>query len=364
MVRIVHLLDTDAGFQTRRAVECLKGDAGQSFTAVQRTIGRGGTWRNAAIALAALRRDAVAGIDICHAWGTRPLGVAALAGPRRIVYSPALFPTRRAIRWLRAAMNYRDIQVVCPTATLHRQMIQHGVDRQRCHLIRPGVDFARVRGRRNPELRYQLGIADADHAILLPGESSWENSHDLSAAAVSILNCLDPRFRILLWGRGQRTAAVKRLALRLAQPEMVVSASDMLRPSVEFEELLPAADLALVTAQRPVSTLEISLCMAAAIPIVAAVWPTASELLEDRHTALMTPPNSPRALARRILDALENEHLRWSIGDMARTEAYEYCSLTRFAGQYRDLYRQFASGGRVEISPPLPGPGSRFHGRA
>jgi hypothetical protein len=49
---------------------------------------------------------------------------------------------------------------------------------------------------------------------------------------------------------------------------------------------------------------------------------------------------------------------------MARTEAYEYFSLTRFQAQHRTLYKQLAGGQRVELPQTAPGAGLRFHGRA
>ena len=93
--------------------------------------------------------------------------------------------------------------------------------------------------------------------------------------------------------------------------------------------------------------------MAAALPIVATVTHTAAELLEDRHTALMTAPGKPRHFARRALDLIEDSTLQWTLSDMARTEAYEFFSLTRFLDQHRALYQQVISGGRMIHSSPV-----------
>ena len=70
------------------------------------------------------------------------------------------------------------------------------------------------------------------------------------------------------------------------------------------------------------------------------------------------------AAARRVLDLLEDSSVQWSIADMARTEAYEYFSFTRFVNQFRTLYRQLAKGEKVEVPEQGPGAGLRFHGRA
>jgi hypothetical protein len=143
---------------------------------------------------------------------------------------------------------------------------------------------------------------------------------------------------------------------------MLSVAQKRLRRPVEFEELLPAADAVLVTATGPVATLPIAICMAAALPIVSTVTATVAELLEDRHTALMTA-QSPRAIARRAMDFMEDPSLQWTLCDMARTEAYEYFAFTRFVNQFRAVYRQTVDGDRVEVPQPGPGAGLRFHGR-
>jgi hypothetical protein len=71
----------------------------------------------------------------------------------------------------------------------------------------------------------------------------------------------------------------------------------------------------------------------------------------------------PRQIARRALDLIEDPQLQWQLADMARTEAYEYFSFTRFVNQFRAAYRQMAAGERVEVPQDAPGAGLRFHGR-
>ena len=123
-------------------------------------------------------------------------------------------------------------------------------------------------------------------------------------------------------------------------------------------------DVAMVTARGLVPTLPISIAMAAGVPIISAVTYTTSELLEDRHTALMVPSPNPKILAKRVTELYDDAQLQWSISDMARTEAYEYFPLTKFISQYRGVYRQVAAGQPIEPPEQAAGAGLRFHGRA
>jgi glycosyltransferase involved in cell wall biosynthesis len=342
MIRLLHLHDRDADFQTRRAVEQLGGNLGREFESTALPMPAGGALGKLARAVFRLRRTG-AHTDILHAWGMRALSAAALGPIERIVFTPTEFPTRRQVKWLRAIMTYRNAQVICPTATIERQLIGRGIPEAKVHLVRPGVDFALVRKRRDPQLRAALGFADQHQVLLAVGESTRHANHAQAVWASAILNVADRNTRLLLWGRGPMARRAAEFASKLAEPELVVLAQSKLGRRMEFEDLLPAADMLLISATGPVATLPIAIAMAAALPIISTVTPTAAELLEDRHTALMTPPAVPRLLAQRILHMRADSSLQWSLADRARTEAYDYFPLTRFLQQMQEIYGKIAA---------------------
>jgi glycosyltransferase involved in cell wall biosynthesis len=363
MIRLLHVCPADADYQTSRAVGHLARALGPGFDAGVKTIGRGGDFGNVATAAIRLRRRA-ADADLVHAWGIPALSAIAMAPFRHVLFTPTTFPTRRQIGWLRAIMHYRDVHVISPTATLRRRLLERGVPAERTHLIRPGVEFARIKRRRDRQLRAHLGFDDSHHVLLAPGESTRDADHHQSTWAAAILNVLDKRTRLLVWGRGPMAPSVKRFSQKLHQPELVTLAQDRLARPIDFEDLLPASDAVVVSATGPVPVLAICTAMAAGLPIAATVTPTVAELLEDRHTALMTRPGVPRKLAERIMELRRDTRAQWSLSDMARTEAYEYFSLTRFLEQHRTVYRQASAGMRVEVPAQTAGAGLRFHGRA
>jgi glycosyltransferase involved in cell wall biosynthesis len=131
---------------------------------------------------------------------------------------------------------------------------------------------------------------------------------------------------------------------RLKQPNLVKVAETPGSDPIRFEDLLPAADVCLVTASGAAPTLPIATVMAAGVPIVSTVTYMLAELLEDRHTALMVPRPSPRALVQRVLDLREDPTLRAKLIDTARAEAYEHFSMTRMLDEYR---RSFEAGERM-----------------
>lgn len=361
MIRVLHLLSSDSDFQTRRTHACLRRDIGAEFSIETRTIGRGCHWRDWPSSVFNLRKHPA---DIVHAWGVPALTAAAFAGAGRIFFSPTAFAGPRAVRWVASVMGYRNVHLLCATTTQRRVAVERGVPLARTHLIRPGVEFSRISRRRDDVLRASLGLQPDDFVLLAPGESTRAAAHEEAVWACGILNVLDRHYKLLLWGRGPRAHNAVTLGQRLNQTNMVKVGELQRRSTIEPEALLAASDACLVTAKGPIATLPIAICMAAALPIVSAVTYSVAELLEDRHTALMVPHRSPRLLAQRVLDLRADASLQWSIADMARTEAYEYFSLTRMLNQYRTVYRQLASDQPVEVPEQATGAGLRFMGHA
>jgi glycosyltransferase involved in cell wall biosynthesis len=363
MIRVLQLMEAHPDHQTEVGRGQLARDASGTFQTQARTIGRGGDYRNPFAAIVGLRRS-VDRFDVVHAWGSQALTVASLGAVAPIVYSPSGYPGLQSVRWIRSVVGVRDVQIIVPTDTMRRAFVTRGVPADRCHIVRPGVDFASINRRRDAKLREALGFGPNDYVILAPGESTRAAAHRLAVWTVAILHVLDSRYRLLLWGRGPLAEQSRRLARQTRLCGLLELAERRLGRPVAAEELLAATDAVLITATGPVSTHPVSVCMAAGLPIVALVTPTLSELLEDRHTALMVGKPAPRLLAQRVLDLRSDTGLQWTISDMARTEAYEYFSRTRYLNQFRAVYRQVASGEKVEVPQQPPGAGLRFHGRA
>jgi glycosyltransferase involved in cell wall biosynthesis len=359
MIRLLHMVDAAADFQTERGVMQLAMGLREDFQTEVKTIGAAGDWPSTVSASRQMRR--IGGFDVVHAWGSKALTAAVMGGRRPVVYSPAPDLQKPGARWLSAITQYRDIEVVSPSATLRNALLRSGISPQKCHVIRPGVDFGRIK-RRNPQMREALGLTKDDLVLLASGESTRGANHRLAAWAAAILGAMDERWKLILWGRGPEAQRVKQFAQRVYRGTMLVVAEDSPR-GVEYDDLLSACDLVLNTAKGSVATLPLAMAMAAAVPIVSTVTYAVGELLEDHHNSLLVPKPSARLLAQRTLELNDDSGLKWRLTDMARTEAYDYFSLTRFLEQWKEVYRQVAAGESVEVVERA-GAGARFHGRA
>jgi len=182
-----------------------------------------------------------------------------------------------------------------------------------------------------------MGFSESDFVVLAPGESTPVANHRAAVHAVSILHVLDRSYRILLWGRGRDAPQMTWLARRLRQPSLVTLADRALGRSVDFEDLLAAADLALVTASAAAPTAPLAVCMAAGLPIAAAESTATSELLHDAKNAALVP-SRPRLLAKRVLELREDRVQATRLGRTAREDARRRFDPVRFVGEYQKLY--------------------------
>lgn len=340
MIRVLHLASQCGDFQTDQTASLLQGGLDGDLSIQTRRIGNGAHYRHPISAGWALRRER---FDVLHAWDAPGLTAAAIAGNAPILFSPSQFPTRPSLKWLRAVIRYRDVSIVSSSAAQQRAFAPLELPTERCVLIRPGVDGATPAAAQRSSLRTALGFNDDDHVHLCPGESTRAANHVLAIWVVAILHVLDPRHKVLLWGRGTQAESTARLSIRLHQPDLCTLAETKLGRPIEFSELTAAADTVLHTATGSAPTFPLAICMAAGLPIVSVPTSAVSEILEDRRNAIVMPAAAPRPLAQRILELREDQPLQHSIAAQARIDAEELFAPLRYLDQFRAIYFQLGA---------------------
>jgi glycosyltransferase involved in cell wall biosynthesis len=348
MPRVLHLLGPSADAQTLRLHETLVARLGPDFPSETRTIGNGHDHRNPVAAAVGLRR---ASADLIVAWGLTALAAAAMARPTaKVVFAPDRFLGPRSLRWARTLLDLCDGPMICPTDAQRQSAIRRGITHERSVVIRPGADFGRLRRSTDERrsLRALLGFSESDYVLFAPGESTADAGHERVVWTCGVLHILDPTYKIVLQGSGDRTATAVRLARKLRQSDMLADARAKLGRPVTTEELLAAADACVLVPTGVVPTLPIVASMAAGVPFIASVTYVMSELLEDRHTALMVGTDAPKALARRVMDLRADPTLAARVADTARAEAYELHTQMKMVNRYRRVFRQVADGRAVD----------------
>ncbi len=335
---VLLLLNTEPNFQTRKTVDLIRREIGSNFQLTVRSLGRGGDFRSVADAALHLRTEP---FDLVHAWGIPGVNVAALVSAKPILFSATKFPSRKSINWIGFISRYRNVHFVASSNSEMNFAIRHGLASSQCHFIPPAAESKYPSYSRNDELRTKLGFSPEDFVLIAPGESTLDSAHSEAVWATGILNVLDPRYHLLLWGRGDHAASAARLADRLRQSSMIKVGASILGRDCEFEDLLPAADACLITSTDPSPSLVIATCMKSGPAIVSIANPTTREMLSDNQTALLVEERSPRLIAQRVLDLRDNPTSAQTLKVVASTEAEQKFNEQATITHFRQLYSQF-----------------------
>jgi glycosyltransferase involved in cell wall biosynthesis len=337
MPRVLHLHPHVCDFQTSRCLEMLANNLRGKFEMASQSLGPGGDLRNLPEAIVRLRYDPRRQTHIAHAWGAAELVAAAAGGFERIIFSPQGMIPPRWRRWVDRVLRRGTIKVICPTRWARDAFVSRGAPAGRCRVIAPAIDSARMNGV-DRSLRERLGIGDSEIALLAPGESVREAGHGSSTWTAAMLNVLDPKWRLLAWGRGPMVESLRRFGRVNDLANLVVVAEERLGVAIDFERLAPAADAAVVFSEPSAPVLPVAVCMAAGVPIIASETAELREFLSDNTTAVLDADSNPRRVAQRMLKLIADEKLRSVISQNAKKEAAERFSVERFIGGWRDVY--------------------------
>jgi len=286
MIHVLHLLDSEADFQTRYCANMVARKFAPAFHFTQLTVGCGGDLPRRLNAIRLLNRSDKQ-FDILHTWGSKALGIAGMGWSRGLVHTPApecdkAIPHGGYIRVVRAA---------------------------------PGVEY-----KAGVNLREQLGFVASDFVVIAPGESTEAAAHDLALWSVLLCHELDESFKLLIWGRGNQSAKVTRFASALRRGRALCVAESALGKQVEFDSIVSSADLALLTARPNAAKLGPALCMAAGLPTIRLTTPT------------------PRAAAQQILEMRNQPKLLEEARRASLRTAAEQYSVEKFLETYRSAY--------------------------
>ncbi|GMU84700.1 MAG: hypothetical protein AMXMBFR47_45690 [Planctomycetota bacterium] len=218
--------------------------------------------------------------------------------------------------------------------------VGHGAAPGDIAVIRPWVDYARIRRDDRARVRAQLGLTDGDRAaLLLPPLCPELGTYESSWAAL-VVERVRPELKIIAPGGYPEASRLERLADAVDRTRSLLVASETL----ELPELLVASDVALLAPPADCPHRPIAWALAAGCPIVATATHATCELLAHEVNARLCRECAPRFIARRLLEALEAPDAGRNLVAHGRRQAYALFSRQRMIEQYARVYENARAG--------------------
>lgn len=391
-MRITHLMDAAGSQATGTTLALLAESLGRLGHTLQKVLLLGGSSLQQEACAAGVSDATVVGVprghallgwpavtralrqtgeaDIIHCWSPGAFAFASLA--RRSTHRVLTMttpPSPETVRWLRVlctaggSSGPRGV-ILTTTATIRHTLISGGVPVEMVHVLRPGLDMGRTSRVDRASLRESWGVeseqtrvvallsdppgdADALYATMAVGLAQESYS---TSGGVSLLMLVHPDQR-----QRRRAESIHR---HLGRSGLLVVEPRLSQPW----EVLPACDAALAL-RGSGEGLSLLWAMASNVPIVGEATYGISEIVEDRHSALLVKPGVRQALSTRIRQLTDDRQLAWKLRDTARHEAYSYFSRLRYCQSLESVYEQIVASRPVEIPVMQSTGGLRFTGR-
>jgi starch synthase (maltosyl-transferring) len=202
-------------------------------------------------------------------------------------------------------------------------------------VIPNGVDAARIAEAPRADLT-QFGIPPASRTLLFVGRLDPQKGPFVLLAAVKDLLPRHPELQVLMVGDGPLRENLRAWVVK----ENLQSRIHFAGRRNDVPSLLRAADLFVLPSLwegLPNVVLE---AMAAGIPTVASRVEGISDLLVDRRTGLIVPPNSPPDLGEAIEEILADPQHALQMSRDAKHIVQERFTWQSVVGQYEQIYNE------------------------
>jgi glycosyltransferase involved in cell wall biosynthesis len=258
---------------------------------------------------------------------------------------------------LRASDRYRlsrELEAHCMRAAdlvvtlgeaMRDEIIARGVPEDRILIVPNGVSTEFLKPLPDgKQLRRSLGIKPGEHVVGLVSSLVAHEGIGTLLQAVKILNERGCRTRALIVGDGPERGALERQAAALGLDAIFTGRVPMARVR-DYHAVLdvfvvprtPDRVCQLVTPLKPVEA------MASGLAVVVSAVKALGEIVHDKATGMLVPPQDPQTLARILGLLLCDPELRGKLGDSAREWVARDRTWEHNAARYRDAYARLGA---------------------
>lgn len=267
-------------------------------------------------------------------WRVRP-------GVKYVVTRRMDYPVKR--NWYTDRLYNRRVDgVVAISEKIRDLLIEGGVRSERIRVIHSGIKLALF------EQLPKEGSASTRPTIGTVAVLEHRKGHRYLLEAARILKERGSRPRFLLAGEGKEKAYLEQLVARWGLQREVVFMNFV----SDIPNFLNGIDIFVLPSLNEGLGVSVIEAMAAGKPVVASRVGGIPELVQDRITGLLVPPEDPQALAQAISHLLSERALMESMGVMARKRVQRDLTMEQMAQKNEAFYYELVAGS--EARGPLP----------
>jgi glycosyltransferase involved in cell wall biosynthesis len=218
------------------------------------------------------------------------------------------------------------------------------LDAGRAHVLYNGIDAAAFRPvAKTGYLHAELGLPPSVPLVATIGQITLRKGHDLFVAAALQTAATLPQVHWLVVGERYsekpETVAFDRQLRHRAAANGMGDRIHWLGYRDDVRRMLPEIDLLVHPArQEPLGRVLLE-AAAAAVPIIATDVGGTAEIIDDKRSGLLVPPEDSQAIAVAVTDLLNDPPYRASLARTARESITRRFDLTTQATQLADVWR-------------------------
>ncbi len=290
--------------------------------------------------LALTRQARAAGVRMIHAFGWRSalVGLVAARLCRVPIISGSIRDTLMGLSRRERVRRWSAVRSDAIVANSHAALDAYALGGlAHAHVINNGVDLR----------RFQDVVAEPQTSptICMVANFSPLKDHATAIRALPAIARAIPEGKlVLVGGNVGGLNQAKQLVAELGLANVVRFAPRTTNP----EPIIAGSQVGLLTSVRGESCSNAILeYMALSKPVVATACSGNAELLQDGQNGFLVPPNSPGAVADRVIELLRHPERAHAMGAAGRQRVQEQYSLPRMVAEHEALYDRWLSASKA-----------------
>lgn len=271
-----------------------------------------------------------------HAHALARLALRRRAATRLIVSRRVDFPVSGNLLSRRKYLD-PEVRFIAISNGVRDVLVNGGVAPERIYVVPSGVDPDRFSYNVPREkMRRELGIELDAPVVGNMGALVDHKGHRYLLEAMPTVLARYPKARCVILGEGPLRADLEKRAATLGIARAVVFAGYR----ADIEPFLASFDVFALASHLEGLCTSLIDAMLLGVPAVGTDTGGVPDLIQDGTTGLLVPPRNPEALARAIVELLENPERAQTLADAARRHARAHFTRERTAQATLEVYRR------------------------